>query len=131
MEQRNLFLAIALSLAILIGFQILFPGPETPSPESQTATQTATPAAPAAAPGAPVLPGAAEAAATRAEAIARSTRATIDTPRLRGSIALAGGRIDDLWLRDYCETQDPRSDQVLLLSPPGAPSAYYAEWGWI
>src|SRR5437667_10580777 len=112
MEQRNLFLAIALSLAILIGFQFLYPGPETPSPESQTTAQNQPPAAPAATPGAPAPTAAAEAAATRAEAIGRTARATIDTPRLRGSIALAGGRIDDLWLRDYCETQDPSSHQV-------------------
>ena len=140
MEQRNLVLAIALSLAILIGFQLLFPGkqPEVADQQApaQTAGTVAAPVAPsgavAAVPGAPPpLPGAGEMAASRAEAISRSARVAIDSPRLRGSISLTGGRIDDLWLRDYCETQDPNSEQVLLLSPPGAPNAYYAEFGLI
>ena len=67
---------------------------------------------------------------TREEALAASPRIAIDTPSLKGSIALKGGRIDDLTLMDYRETVDPGSPNVVLLSPAGGPLPYYAEYGW-
>ena len=48
---------------------------------------------------------------TREEALAQSPRIAIDTPSLKGSIALKGGRIDDLTLKDYRETVEPTSPQ--------------------
>ena len=57
-------------------------------------------------------------------------RVAIETPRVHGSFALTGGRIDDLWLSDYRETLDDDSPEVLLLSPLGTPWAYYVEFGW-
>ena len=130
MEQRNLILAIVLSLAILFGFQLLFPPPEPPTPTpAQQTEETATPQA--AAPAAGVPASATAALVPRDEALGRATRVAIDSPRLTGSLSLQGGRIDDLHLRDYRETIDPGSPQVLLLSPPGAAGAYYGEFGWI
>src|SRR5580704_11617671 len=129
MDQRNLLLAIVLSVGILIGFQFLFekirPTPPTPSPAVPTQTAPATPAPGAAAPGtatpgtaAPGAagPGAPSAAGiapapgleTREEAIAEQPRVRINTPRLHGSVALTGGRIDDLTLATYHETVDPK-----------------------
>ena len=55
----------------------------------------------------------------------------IETPSLRGSISLAGGRIDDLVLAKYHETADPKSPSVEFFSPSGAPHPYYAEYGWV
>jgi len=46
---------------------------------------------------------------TREEAIAEQPRVRINTPRLHGSVALTGGRIDDLTLATYHETVDPKS----------------------
>jgi YidC/Oxa1 family membrane protein insertase len=68
---------------------------------------------------------------TRPEALAASPRVPIDTPRLKGSIDLKGGRLDDVVLKDYQETTDPQSPQVALLSPSGAPNAYFSEVGLI
>src|SRR5580692_6301311 len=150
MDQRNLLLAIVLSVGILIGFQFLFekirPTPPAPSPAVPTQTAPATPgtAAPGtvtpgtAAPG-PAGPGAPSAAGiapapgveTREEAIAEQPRVRIDTPRLHGSIALTGGRIDDLTLATYHETIDPKSPEVVLLWPTGTADPYFAEFGWI
>ena len=67
----------------------------------------------------------------RAEAIAGQPRFRIDTPRLHGSIALMGARFDDLTLADYHETVDPKSPEVVLLSPPGTANPYLAEFGWV
>jgi len=54
----------------------------------------------------------------------------IDTPRLKGTISLLGGRIDDLSMKSYTETIDPNSGIVTLLSPVGQEHPYYALFGW-
>src|SRR6202045_5380444 len=151
MDQRNLLLAIVLSVGILVGFQFLFekirPTPTTPSPAVPTQTAPATPAPGAAAPGtapgaaapgtsAPGAPSAAgvapaPGAETREQAIAEQPRVRINTPRLHGSVALTGGRIDDLTLATYHETVDPKSPEVVLLWPKGTKDPYFAEFGWV
>lgn len=127
MEQRNLILAIVISIAILVGFQFFFDQPRPPAPAPQTVAAT-----PGTAPTLPGLPGAAAVPAVRDRTaiLADHPRVTIETPRTRGSIALVGGRIDDITLTGYRETVDPGSPLVTLLHPLGARDAYYAEVGW-
>jgi len=139
MEQRNLLIAIVLSVGILIAFQFVFermrpaqpPGstPGTPVAAPSTASRSAAPAqgATTSAPG--VTP--AQAAETRETAITEQPRVKIDTPRLHGSINLLGARLDDLALANYHETVDPRSPEVVLLSPAGTENPYLAEFGWV
>ncbi|WP_375395126.1 membrane protein insertase YidC [uncultured Sphingomonas sp.] len=66
----------------------------------------------------------------RTVVLASSPRVTIDTPRLHGSINLKGARIDDLVLKTYKETIAKDSPPIRLLSPAGAPEAYFAGFGW-
>jgi YidC/Oxa1 family membrane protein insertase len=146
MEQRNLIIAIALSIAILLGFQFLFEQPRVQQQAQQTATtpQSTAPAPGATSPpgtvpgaGAPAVPGAPSSAATatptesRAAALAASPRVKINTEKLHGSIALVGGRVDDLTLAQYHETVDPKSPEIELLSPLGSAMPYLAEFGWV
>ncbi|HTZ34866.1 MAG TPA: membrane protein insertase YidC [Stellaceae bacterium] len=140
MDQKNLFVAIVVSVAILFGFQYLFtkfmpphppPAPTAPAQPAAGATNPP-PAAEAPASGtAPTGAASAALAETREQAIAAQPRVKIDTPRLHGSIALTGGRIDDLELADYHETIDPRSPEVILLWPTGTKDPYFAEFGWV
>lgn len=62
--------------------------------------------------------------------LAESQRVAIETPTLRGSINLKGARIDDLVLTKYAETIAKDSPPIRLLSPAGAPQAYFAGFGW-
>jgi YidC/Oxa1 family membrane protein insertase len=134
-QQKNLFLVIALTLAIIIGFQVFvepyFQKPKPPQPVQTTQTTTA-PSTTSAAPGVAPTPGAAIApvAKDRAEVLAGSPRIAIDTPRLHGSIALVGARLDDLTLANYHETVEPGSPEITLLSPSGAAQPYFIELGW-
>src|SRR5712691_8148909 len=146
MEQRNLLIAIVLSVGILVAFQFGFerlrppqpPGPPGGTPVTAPATSGpatgSAPPAPAAGsnPGTNA-PGAApaHAAETRDAALAEQPRVKIDTPRLHGSIDLLGARLDDLTLANYHETVDPKSPEVVLLSPPGTQDPYLAEFGWV
>jgi len=133
-QQKNIFLAIALMVAILVGWQYLVaPHFEPPKPPETIAG--APPSAPtAAAPGqtgsAPAPAATAPSVKPRSEALAESPRIAIDTPRLHGSISLVGARLDDLALADYHETIDPKSPDITLLSPSGTADAYFVELGW-
>jgi YidC/Oxa1 family membrane protein insertase len=150
MEQKNMILAIVISMAILFGFQIFY---ETPRLQRQQAEQAArqqttaspgapdgarqgdatipSPAAPATGSAQPGLPPLAVGVPVlREEVLARGSRIAIESPRLRGSIALDGGRIDDIVLTTYRETVDPESSHIVLLSPAGTRAPYYAEFGW-
>ncbi len=133
MEQRNLLLAIVLSLAILIGFQFLFP-PAPPPPQPQTAEETID-GAPGSVPtlsGDTAAPGDIGVPATpsRDDAIGVSPRVSIDTPLLSGSIALRGARLDDLILKQYREALDPASAPITLLSPEGSANPYFSRFAW-
>ena len=85
-------------------------------------------------PAAPVpgtVPASAAGPVPRAEALARSPRIRIETPALSGSIALKGGRIDDVSLKNYHETVSDESPRIVLFSPTGTETPYYAEFGWV
>ncbi len=142
MDNKNFILAIALSLAILIGWQYFFalPPPQPPvaeapaNPGGTTTNPDGTVAQPPSTVGGGTMPaptGAEPAGLTRDAALALSPRVPISTPRVTGSINLTGARLDDLRLNDFHETVDPTSPTIVLLSPVGGPNGYFAEFGWI
>lgn len=129
-DQRNMILAIVLSAFVLFGWGI---ASDKLFPQHKAAPQASAPSATEAA---PALPGAVAIAPSdvlrdRNIVLAGTPRVKIDTPRLAGSINLVGARIDDLVLRNYKETIKKDSGEVRLLSPSGAKSAYFAEFGWL
>ena len=134
-DQINLFYVLALSVVLLLAWQYFFATsllPSTarkipPSGVSAPGLVIARPAPDSAKPAAIVTP----APMSRQQALAQSPRVAIETSRLRGSIALRGGRIDDLSLVQYRETIDPQSPAVVLLAPAGSRQPFYAEFGWI
>jgi YidC/Oxa1 family membrane protein insertase len=139
-DQNNIFYAVALSVVILISWQYFFATSFVGKPSASKSLQIGASApatavrsrAPAIWSQATVIPTAQRSQqASRQAALARSQRVVIDTPRVRGSIALTGGRIDDLSLVQYRETTDPKSPAIQLLSPSGSPQPFYAEFGWI
>ncbi len=142
-DQRNLIMAIVISLAILVGWTMFFEQSLVPPPPPTTEQQAGTPQAPAgdatvpvptAPTGAPAVPGmppTADPSAVRDAALAEVPRIRIETPRLSGSISLRDGRIDDLTLNDYKVSQAPDSPDVTLLSPRGSQRPYFARFGWV
>ena len=122
-QNRNLILATALSFLVILVWFFLFPPPEVPDRPPTTGEAALTPATPAEV--APTAEGAPAAAAA-----ASAPRVPIETPRLQGTIALAGGRIDDLALKDYRETLAPDAPIVRVLRPVGETGAQYVHYGW-
>ena len=122
-QNKNLILATVLSFLVILVWFVVFPPPEpTVDPNAPSISQSAdgTP---------PALPGQTGAAGTPSAA-AESPRFAVDTPSLKGSIALVGGRLDDLQLKGYRETIEETSENVRLLSPVTDAHAYYALYGW-
>lgn len=140
-DNRNVIIAIVLSMVVLFGWQFFVAGPQLEraqqqaqiaAEQAQSEAALATPAATVSADGTatPAADGSAV-YADRAAAIAATQRVTIDTTDLHGSINLTGARLDDLELKQYRETVDPDSPIITLLTPAGAPGAYFAEQGWV
>ena len=136
-NSRNFVLVLALSLAVLLGWQsamdYFYPQPkEVPA----TAERVDTPAEAAAVKhtrtGGLTDPEAlALEKADLKVALATPERVRIDSPRVAGSINLVGARIDDVVLKDYAETTDKDSGPVRLFSPPGTPAQEYAQFGYL
>ena len=144
-DQKNMLIAIALSMAILLSFQFFYEAPKIekererqeqlaksqPQPNPSVAPSAAdSPRVPGGS-GAPPLAPAAVTAAQRTDALKLVPRISIRTPTLTGSISLKGGRIDDVVLDQYREEVEPGSDNIRLMSPVDAPKSYYVEYGWV
>ena len=133
-NNKNLILATALSLIVLLVWMYFFPPPEPPAPTEAAPTTEVAPDAPATGVAStPTQVPAPAGDATQTEATAAQAdapRVAIQTPRYAGSLSLLGGRIDTLELTDYRETLEPESELVTLLSPVGSENAYYALYGW-
>ncbi|WP_109314364.1 membrane protein insertase YidC [Pseudovibrio ascidiaceicola] len=145
-DNRNMIVAIVLSLVVLLGWQYFIAGPQLEAQQdaqqaqlandAQQAGSSSPVALPEGASGQVAAPGtdggaAAQSFVSRAQALAASPRLTIDTPSLSGSVNLQGAKLDDLRLNDYRQTQAKDSETVVLFSPKGSPEPYYAEHGWV
>ena len=124
-EQKNLFLAIGLSVAIIIGFQFLFPQQQIISTSSEKIEDTQPTASIDDSENIKI-----NKIQTKEEIIQDSERIIINTSTLSGSINLTGAILDDLILLDYKESLDPESENISLLSPDGTTNPYYIEFGW-
>jgi YidC/Oxa1 family membrane protein insertase len=128
-DNRNMLLAIVLSVIVLLGWSILserfFPTASEPSTKFENGKQVALPK-----PQADPTADAPAAIRDRRQVLAETKRVAIDTPSLKGSINLQGARIDDLVLVRHRQNLSKDSPPIRLLSPAGAPEAYFANFGW-
>lgn len=132
-DNKNFLLAVLLAAVVLFAWDYFVAMPQ--ERQAQLAHQSQSELAhgegqrPMAAPQAPVgtighLP--------RAQALSRGgALVAIDTPSVDGSIRLKGAVFDDLRFKHYRETVDPRSPEIVLLSPAGTNYPYYAVFGWV
>jgi len=137
-NNKNVLLAIALAAGVLFLWQYFV---ATPAMKVEQARQQALSqqekgktASPSTSSSAPALPGIGSGGAqmSREAALkAGGARIVIDTPMVDGSILLKGARLDDLRLKKYRDTVDPKSPEIVLLAPKGTDYPYYASFGWV
>lgn len=146
-DNKNTMLAIALSAIVLIAWQYFFGLPQmqkqrqeaaqkAPQTQSAPIQENRPRAGDSPVANVPQVSGGSAASTpgeqlTREAVLASSQRIKVETPRVQGSIALRGGRIDDLSLTQYRDTVDPKSPPIVLLSPSGSPHPFYAQFGWV
>jgi YidC/Oxa1 family membrane protein insertase len=147
-DHKNTILAVVLSAAVLIAWQYFVGVPQMEKQkqiqQQQAQEHTQAPGARPAQPAQPGQAGTAQQAQApagqpsvvpgsqpREDVLAASPRIPVETPSLKGSISLRGGRIDDLALIKFRETVDPTSPAIVLLAPSGSPQPFYAEFGWV
>jgi len=122
----NLVAAIALSVAIIFGWQHFFEKPRLAKLQEQSAVysqqmgtlkkQSANVEK--------------EMVVDRQQAIVANSRVQIKSELLSGSISLKGLRFDDLTLLKYKQEIAENSPAVELFSPSNSENAYFAEVGW-
>ena len=123
-EQKNLFLAIAISIAIIVFFQLLFPTPIS-EPIQNAENEVLAPATSIDEPKQNTI----EIIKPKKDVLAVNERVIIQTPSLTGSINLQGAILDDLTLSNYKVSLEDNSDNIDLLSPDGTSNPYYIEFG--
>jgi YidC/Oxa1 family membrane protein insertase len=133
-ENKNLLIAVVLSVLVLLGWEYFYGMPQRERAQRDAPQHNVTQTAPAAQvqdQGTAPRPDSAPVPATAQQQASSALRVQIDTPRLQGSISTRGARIDQLSLKDYHETVDPKSPQIVLLSPQGSAHPFYVEQGWV
>jgi len=127
-NSRNTIIFIVVASILLFAYSafVLQPQAQQRKAKLDQAAATKTVDGPTAAPS----PSAAIFTTDRTQALGAGPRVAIQTPSLTGSLALQGGRIDDLFLTRYRETIDKDSPAVELFRPAGMRHAYFAQFGW-
>ncbi len=128
MDNKNVFIAIALSLSVLLFWSAFF---ETPQPVQQNKvnqqiqgkTQENNDISPN------INQLGKKEIISRKESIKKVERVSIENEKVLGSISLEGGVFDDLSFKNYKESLD-NDDNVVFLNPKETESGYYIETGW-
>jgi YidC/Oxa1 family membrane protein insertase len=131
-NNKNVIFAVALAAAVLLIWQYFIATPAMKAEQRRQATlshqEKTGPSS------APVLPGIAggQAHMSRDAALkAGGKRVAIDAPMVDGSILLKGARFDDLRLKKYRDTINPKSPEIVLLAPKSTDFPYSATFGWV
>jgi len=132
-DGRNLIVAALLSVLVLVAWQYFFEAPRRQRLAAEHAAaerELKTP--PPATLGAPAPVTAPVTGAQPRETVLAATGARLrfDNEKVDGSIRLVGAQIDDLRLKQYRETIDPKSPEIVFLTPHGTAGATFAQIGW-
>ena len=137
-ENRNLIMAVALSMIVLLGWQIFVIQPEMEKEAAEQERIAAEMAHSAATANDSGQPSASAASGTPAiinntapaKAVDTAKRIVIDAPLVRGSFSVRGARLDDVILTSYNETLDENSENIHFLKKISSDTPFFAEFGW-
>jgi len=129
-DNRNLLMAVLLAAAVLVGWQYFVAMPQMQAEKAQQAR---------------LVHEEKQKPITRTQGVTGTLghltreaalknggpRIEVDTPSVDGSLRLKGARFDDLRFKNYRETVNPKSPEIVLLAPEGTSYPYYAVFGWV
>ena len=129
MDNRNVFVAIALSMAVLLFWGAFFETPrqvqenqnvKSEKIQKNKSQNEITPN---------IFKEKASIEISRKDALTKVDRVLIENERVRGSISLQGAIFDDLSFKNYKTTLDS-NENVIFLNPKETENGYYIESGW-
>ncbi len=138
-EQKNMILAIIASAVILFGWHFFYDKPRIEAERAENAKkqteQQQSPIINNDNSGIAILPKAnsdtvvPEIFVNKDNILQSTNRLPFDNGRIKGSINLQGGHIDDLTLQDYYTSLD-KTEKITLFQPDGSQRPYYAHYSW-
>ena len=129
-ETRNLVAAISLSMAVLIGYQLLFVEPKKDIAQNENIVKESNDSS-----NIPIPQnldnGIVASDTTETKSSNKPVpRISMISKEVSGSISLKGARIDDITLTQYKKTLEPESELIKLLLKSNGDSPYFIEFGW-
>ena len=128
-ETRNLVAAISLSMAVLIGYQLLFVDPKKDQVIQENVVNNLSDNS-----NIPIPSNDNSLTVTsedgKTENFKNVPRVLLNSNETSGSISLKGARIDDITLTQYRETLDADSSLINLLLKSNEKNPYFIEHGW-
>ena len=128
-ETRNLVAAISLSMAVLIGYQLLFVDPKKDQIIQENVVNNLSDSS-----NIPIPSNDNSLTVTsennKTEKFKNVPRVQLNSNETSGSISLKGARIDDITLTQYRETLDADSSLINLLLKSNEKNSYFIEHGW-
>ena len=129
-ETRNLVAAICLSMAVLIGYQMLFGKVQEEQINTNKENSKVTETNNESSIDLPKEETEELFVEKKKKTFKKVPRVKILNKELIGSISLIGARIDDLTLVNYRKTLDPESDQIRFLKKINGEQPFFAQFGW-
>ena len=133
MDNKNVFVAIALSMSVLLFWGAFF---ETPTNDNQKLKsnnqiqqKTESSISPSADQTPSINPLNIEKKISRDDSINKSNRVKIENDNMIGSISLEGGLIDDISFKNHKLKIDGEKN-IEFLNPPQSKNGFYVESGW-
>ncbi len=127
MDNKNVFVAIALSMSVLLFWSAFFPPPEptkktnTEIKEKNSSTENN------------ILPNinevVEEKSVSREQSLTEGKRVQIENNFIKGTLLLKGGIIDDVSFKTH-KKDIKNGENVILLNPKDTKDGYYVETGW-
>jgi len=128
MENKNVFIAIALSISVLLFWSTLFP---TPEPTQKNITSQIKKKDNLVENN--ITPNINEIveiqSVTRKQAIDKNERIKIENNNIKGSILLKGGVIDDVSFKNHKQNIKDK-ENIIFLNPRDTENGYFIETGW-
>ena len=133
MDNKNVFVAIALSMSVLLFWGALVESPERSSQSLKTSTQALQESESSIKPTTNQSPSInqviVEKKISRKDSINKSNRIKIENNNIIGSISLNGGLIDDISFKNHKQKVDGKKN-IEFLNPSQSEDGFYVESGW-
>jgi len=130
MENKNVFIAIALSMSVLLFWSAFVDPPQSVEKQNQKKINNQLENKITESGIVPSIDGTiVKENISRKESLKKTNRIFLENKKIKGSISLEGATIDDLSFKNY--KIDIKSDEIVqFLNPKGTKNGYFAESGW-